>query len=964
MWIANLKPQGGTKYLQAVGAAGRLDPRAVVFVSDGAPEESADAILNQVKAQVRCPLHTIAVQASDQARDILGRMAAATKAGFHVVAQPSDIVDTFLDILGQIRQFRRFEMQAGSLALPDIQGELVAIGLDARPEVEGAAERQDIRLGGRPILVARTSYAARGAVTITAPEVAQGKRVIVLRFDQPSSRMNLGPIVIEGDRARVEASSSFHDPEGGPVDPRGSAKLSALFEAVDSQGKVIQSVPGRPSPTEPALIATLDLPIKEGAAVPFTVRMVSDELSAGAPFRASESQVVVVDPTTARRAPTVSTTSEIQARGGRAGERLSGTATITAKGGTAEERRAFLAALKARPSVVIVRPSPRTASGAAATASSVEVTTRIEADRALVIEFAWGSDSVPCAYEVALPQGEAGGVTYHAARAVVRTVAGDVLQLIVVAHRRRSARVVLFDSYQKPAELGYAIIGDEITVQLVRGKDHLTPPEFASLRSGLRARLHQDDGSVEDVPLSLQGDRFTTEPRAFTRPGRLTVHVVVEGLGVQLGGQIRIEPVALQLVVTDPPVWQTLRSLPQGTVAPLELSVVGTVGDRPGAPGELDEVIGRDELHVAWALRDGTGELLAGDRLAASTQPCRILVRLERAGEQALKLELVDGRGQVRHAIGWKLTVMDAPLRVEMAIRSDRGEVPLGPEPSRASWLPAVFLRSVPVIISIRPGESPIYIAYYLAECRVGAVAATFNKDLGRFEAEVERPDGLECTGTLRPYQGREASISGTYPELHVVTSVFIPPHRVLRWDRLGTVGALGLMCIPVGYVFSRQRYLRRVEAPAIKARLLGASGRAMPVVEPNQRGWRWPSPEILICRNGKGDEPWNLVLAYPADVATRVVLADVRQEPDGVVIVRARCNLPGLKAGRSRRLTPGSDSVLIAEGVRLVVESRTGVSMSDKSGRADGGTAALRILEMQTHPNVPLEPDSSKEMS
>jgi hypothetical protein len=962
-WIARLNPLGGTKYLQALDAVARLRPRAVVFVSDGAPEEDADAILNRVQDQVRCPLHTIAVQASDQARDILGRMAATSKAGFHVVDQSSNIIDTFLEILGQICRFRHLDMPTGSLVLPDVQGELVAIGLDARPEIAGSAERQPITLGGRPILVARAFRATRGAATVSAPEVAQGKRVIVLRFDQPSIEMKLGSVAIRKDRARVEASSSFRDPDGKPLDPRAGAKLRALFEAVDSEGKVIQRVAAKPSPTAPTLVAALDLPVKEGAAVPFTVRLVSDDLSSGVPFRASESQVVVVDPATAPRAPSVRATSAIQARGGRAGERLTGTATITAQDGTTDERRALLEALKAQPPVIAVRSSLGTVIDAAAQGGSLETQGRVEADRAFVLDFAWISDPNPCTYEIVLPQGEAGGVAYDAARAAARTVAGDVLQLRVVAHRRRNPRVVLLDSYQKPAELRHALVGDEITVELVRGKDHLTPAEFVSLGGGLRARLTQDDGSVEDVPLSLERDRFTTARRTMSRPGRLGVHVAIEGLGVRLDGQIRIAPVALRLVVSEPPAWQVLSMLPQWTTTPLEVSVAGTLEGRPADPEEVDEVIERDGLRVDWALLNGAGEAWAGDHQAAPIRPWRIVPRLERAGEQSLKLDLIDRRGRIHHTMAWKFLVLDSPLKIELAFPSDRGElVPLPTDRSRATWLPRFLLKEVSLVAVVRPTESPIYSSYHLADCRLGDVTAALNKDLGQFEADIKPGGTRECTAILRPYQGRGESTSEPYPELRLVAPVPSLRDFVPCPIRISAVGIAGLLCGLIGYFVQRRRYLRCIETPALKVRLLGATGQARPIVEPNQRGWRWPSPEILVCRRGQGG-PWNLCLVYPRRPGTDDALAVVRQHRDGRVSVRARHGLPVLKAGQLCWLTPGKDSLLITDGVRLVLEGGAGASRPREATAPDHGRSASRALQAPASRPTITEPSPEEEM-
>jgi hypothetical protein len=81
-WIESLRTISGTQYAQAIGAVANLKPRAVVFLSDGEPPAQ---ILDLVRNRIGCPLHTIAVQTSPKARDILGRMAATTKGGFHPI---------------------------------------------------------------------------------------------------------------------------------------------------------------------------------------------------------------------------------------------------------------------------------------------------------------------------------------------------------------------------------------------------------------------------------------------------------------------------------------------------------------------------------------------------------------------------------------------------------------------------------------------------------------------------------------------------------------------------------------------------------------------------------------------------------------------------------------------------------------------------------------------------------------
>ena len=75
---------------------------------------------------------------------------------------------------------------------------------------------------------------------------------------------------------RFDALKDDIDKRFDTVDKRFDAAGDAVhtrFEAVDPQGRVIRSVAGRPSSTQPALVGTLDLPTRDGATVPYTVRL-------------------------------------------------------------------------------------------------------------------------------------------------------------------------------------------------------------------------------------------------------------------------------------------------------------------------------------------------------------------------------------------------------------------------------------------------------------------------------------------------------------------------------------------------------------------------------------------------------------------------------------------------------------------------------------------------------------------
>jgi hypothetical protein len=923
-WIESLRTINGTHYVKAIEAVANLKPKAVVFLSDGEPGESPTEIMELVRNRLRSPLHTIAVQTSPKARDILGRMAATTKGGFHPIEQASEIVNTFLEILGQITRFRRFDLDSESLSLRDVMGELVTIGFDTIPTMSASTERLNVTLGSNQVHVARAIFSQPTAVTVSASGTAQGKRVIVLRFDQPSSRLSLGPVVIRGGQAQIEAKADFHSPDGKSLDPRGNAALRVSFEALDSQGKVIQRVGAQPSPSRPELGATIVLPVQGGQAAPFTIRCVSEDRSSGFPFQAKESQVVMVDPATAQRAPAVTATSSIRAGGGLAGGRVSCVVTVTARDGTPQERRAFLEALKARPPILSVRSTLGATLDTAAGSKAFDVKARTESDQAFIQEVAWASDPRPCAYEIALAKGQAAGVTYEAVKTTVQTVAGDALQLLVVAHGRRSGRVVLFDSVQQPSERGFALVGDRIALELVRGKDRLTAEEFTSLGGGLRARVVQEDGSVENVRLAQVGDRYVTEPKTFARPGRLLIQVdvAVEGLHVRLDGQIRIEPIAVRLVVSQLPVWQIVSPLPLGTAALLEATVAGTIRGQHAKAEDLLEAVEREGLHLEWVLVDSAGEFVARDRHFGSALSWRTMLRLDRTGDQTLRLQLVDHQDHAADTIEWKFRVLDSPLQLDVATRSAQGElVTLNPDGVQPVWplrFVPFFVDTPSVVVVGRPSQSQVFTAYHVAGLRVGDTEASFNSRLGQFEATVTSASSVECTGILRPY-GWRAATSEAPPELRVVARVKIPPYSIARWDRVALAGMGVLGLAGLRNRARRRRYRRSIERPGYRVKLFGAPGQAMLVVQPNQSGWlQPPSPEILVCRTQGVPDPLGLRMSWRApDPGKGEVLATVRQHEDGSVDICALKDLPGLPAGQPRWLkAPGNDIQLFAQAI------------------------------------------------
>jgi len=814
-------------------------------------------------------------------------------------------------------------MTSDALTLQDVRGDVLVIGLDTEPKLSSAVDRRILTLGRRPVYVDRISSAPQGKLAITAPRVDRDHRVVVLRFDQPTSRTVIGPVKLRDGKARVLVAAEFTDPQGKPFDPRAGGSLRVLFEAVDQQGRVVERVEARPASSRQALEATLVLPDPGAAATPYVIRSISSDRGSGLPFESEESRVVVVDPATAQRAPAVTATSVVHSASGRAGDRLKAIITIEAQGGTEPERRAFLEALANHPPVISVRVPGGTAIDTGTEPARFGIKSGIKADRSFEMVVTWPTGARPGTYQVSIPANEVGGVRYDAAQADARTASGDALQLLVVAHRVRTPRQVLFDSLQQQQERGVALAGDRLALELLRGSA-LEPEEFTSLGSSLRARLIRDDGSAEEAPLVQSGDRYTTEPRAFSQPGRLhlEVDVDVEGLRLRLDGAIRIEPVTLRLQLPAQPFGGVQAMLPQGAIVPLEVDVAGTVGGRAASAEEILEVTGREGLSLRWSLSDGTGGHLDGASRSVEPVPWRTDLWLIHQGDQTLAVELVDRDDRVQHAVRSPLKVVATPFELKTEVRSVDGVfAPLPPGGSRPGWIPRWLpglVAAKPVVAVVRPIPSPLYSMLHLARVKVGSVDAVLVRERGRFEAEVARGRTVDCLGVLRPY-GWEAGAPGAPPEVHVALRQAVPEFLVPRWDLILAACASGVAVLVVGFLLARWARLRQLMSRALQGRLLGAPGRAVALLGPNPG--LWPTAELLVCRDTRREGPLGFCLTRREEANGLVVLAVARQRLDGTVEFRAVAELPRLRSGCLRRLRTPDDCVQpIAEGIQFVL--------------------------------------------
>ena len=240
-WIDTIQPAGGTSYLSALRAIPQ-DASAVLFLSDGAPQESSEEILSELKS-FRCPLHFIAVQPDANAQQLLVRMAATCQGGYYQVAQPDQVLEAFLQVLGQTRQFFRLSMQGSSFQALDVRGRFLAIGVGTEPEVSDASSRFVARLPNETIHLVQSNSPQLRNVTVTRDVGHETKNVVVIRFDLPKPSLRLTREQRDHGETVLLPELTFWDAAGQQVALDGHAKISAEFELLDVDGRRVQSFP-------------------------------------------------------------------------------------------------------------------------------------------------------------------------------------------------------------------------------------------------------------------------------------------------------------------------------------------------------------------------------------------------------------------------------------------------------------------------------------------------------------------------------------------------------------------------------------------------------------------------------------------------------------------------------------------------------------------------------------------------
>lgn len=913
-WIDSISGGSGTRYLPPLEALpARI--RAVVLLSDGAPSEPTDVILKYVQEKVACPLHAIAMEATPEAESLLARMASLTQGAFYRVQQSAEVVEVFLRILGQVQRFRRYDMTGNTVKVADVQGELLAIGFDVTPEVDGLgrSDRYQANLPGSKVHLTRVTLTQRQTVTVTA-ERQPSSHAVVLRFDLTTSAMQIRRIQNVDGGTSLKAEVEFRDPTDQAINVRGQAHLKCRFEAVEPDGKVAGAVDGQPSADGKVLEAILKLPRGSGGRA-YNIRGVSVDESSGLPFASVDSRIVV--PETLPALPELTAEVSITAAHSRLGSPLRFVVEVSASCQSPQSRQSFLQAIAANPPTFrVTSPDGRTTTSATSPERFQARPPHVGEDTA-TFEVTCHSAEQAGEYVVGVLEGKAAGFGYPSASSRVRH-GGSELQMLLVSQRSKG-RYVISDSEQDLH--GHAIVGDRFRCELVRGT--MDPRVFVSLGPGLRAFLIGEDGALTRIPLRLENNRYVTEPVPLDRPGKLRVQVdiAVEEMRLRFDTEISIERVIPSLRCPQKLLFDRMGRLPRGTMVPFEVDIIDRLGAQTATPEDLAEVIQRDQLRIRRALTDSADEEISHDSQAAGMQRWQSRVWLPRSGRQTFAFELVDSGGVVLDSLGWQFEAIESPVKFTVLARGLSGRLEeVTAAPALASWLPASFLSSSGFVLHASVGDSPFTAAYFLSAVMVGDSEAQFDEQRGCFVCPIPDTGVRECVGRLSPI--RMAGMPGRdLPELQVLERLTVP-QRVL-WGRLvlAALVSLGTFASATGgmFYFARNRYARTLMDPQRRITLLGESADSWLLPPPEQRRW-WPARELLVCRWDA--EPNRIFLVCPDDIpAGATVIARVHRHRDHSVSVLAVEDVEDMRKGERRSLDVGDETVRITETTALVLE-------------------------------------------
>ena len=289
---------GGTRYVAGL----RVCPdnaRVIVFLTDGEPSDDTEAML-YVREKVKCPIHAIAFQAGDRAFGLLSRMAAASQGAAHNVENADGLMDAFVAIHQQIRKSRRAEGK-GQVPLPQVTGEVIAIGFGAEPQFNSPVlpRCHAAKLPHGTIHVARLEIPQTQDLLVTLPGSPQHK-LLVLRHDLPRAFTKVEPS-LNSAGGSILSRTRFVDAGGARLDPHQRGGLKVAFTLLDPQGREAQTVAGQLSPDQPEFSGSISIPTAAWAAPGWHLRTETVDEIQGAKF--VESHVRALDLEQPRKLP-------------------------------------------------------------------------------------------------------------------------------------------------------------------------------------------------------------------------------------------------------------------------------------------------------------------------------------------------------------------------------------------------------------------------------------------------------------------------------------------------------------------------------------------------------------------------------------------------------------------------------------------------------------------------------------
>jgi len=137
-YVDALKAGGDTNYPDALKALpGLPDGTPALLISDGQNTEGTDAQVLKLARLAPGPVHTIGIETTPEAQQLLDQIAAATHGAAVRLDSAEQLTKHMLKVAGSFGNYRAYTPQETDLVFPNTEGTVIAIGYDAVPDVQG-----------------------------------------------------------------------------------------------------------------------------------------------------------------------------------------------------------------------------------------------------------------------------------------------------------------------------------------------------------------------------------------------------------------------------------------------------------------------------------------------------------------------------------------------------------------------------------------------------------------------------------------------------------------------------------------------------------------------------------------------------------------------------------------------------------------------------------------------------------